>query len=591
MVSAQVHFGVDAPDVVAVGERFQLVFSADADFEQFSPPRIEGFDVLAGPSTSTMSTTNIINGKMTTTRTMSSTYILEASRVGKFTVGQASIVVKGKTYTSQPQVIEVVAGETPSRNATAPDAADRSSETGLSDPSGEDIFLRLQLSKRQVVKGESVVAVIKLYTRLDIAGFEDVKFPDFNGFWSQETYTPQNIDFQRETVNGRIYQSATLRRFVLQPQQTGTIAIEPAEMVCLVRIRNNARGRSLLDDFFDSYQTLRKRIKTPETAIKVAPLPAGAPASFNGAVGKFSMKTRLSSDSIKAHEAVSFYVTIQGQGNINLIEMPKLNFPPDFETYDSKVTDHYRSSGGTYSGRKEFEYPVIPRSHGDFTIAPVEFSYYDTDSRTYKTLKSKPIKIKVEKSGESGFSGTLNAGGVNRRSVQDLARDIRYIHTAPPKWRIRGQFFMFSPLFFIVLSVVLLLFAVVYRLLLKRRERQKDVVSVRNRKANKVAKLRLKTADILLRQELFSAFYEEIHRALWGYMSDKLGLAQAECSRDRVREILEQRGIAPEPIREFLDLIETCEFARYAPDPGQVEKEKIFARALTCISRLEQCLK
>lgn len=589
-LQAQTQFTVEAPNVVAVGERFRVIFTADAKQESFKEPTIdEGFILLAGPTTSTMNRVEIVNGHRTQSRTVSYTYILEARKEGRFTIGEASIVSEGVTYKTKPVTIEVVAGSQSQANSSQQQEAQTLTDGSVS---GNDIFLRLSVSKQRVVKGESLTATLKLYTRVNLSGVEDVQFPTFTGFWSQEVFAPQQLDFQRENVNGEIYQAAVLRRYVLLPQQTGAVAIDPAEIVCLIQIRNAARGNSLLDDFFDSYQTVRKRVVAPKVTIQVAELPAGAPASFNGAVGKFSLSTRMGKDSVQAHDAVSLFVTITGEGNINLLETPKVKFPPDFETYDPKVKDNSKNSGGAYAGSKEFEYPVIPRSHGDFSIPQVEFSYYDIASKQYKTLRSAPLTLKVTKNTDASFaSGAPATQGMLKRSVQSLGNDVRYIVTAPQSWRKKDTFFVGSFVFFGLVVLLGGVFAGMYVWMNKRRERRKDVVRVRNSRANKIARTRLKTAESLLKQQLFAGFYEELHRALWGYIADKLALSQADCSRDNVAEILAAKQMEKALVDEFMAIIEACEFARYAPDPGQVEKERIFDRAVAVISQLEQRLK
>ena len=585
--SAQGQFTVEAPNVVATGERFRLVFTAtDLPHETFNPPGIDGLLVLAGPTTSTMNRMEYINGRRTQSRSVSYTYILEAGEPGRYSIGEASIVSDNVTFKTHPVSVEVIrgtAGPAAQGKEEAPVAA-----TGISD---EDVFLRLTVSKRRAVKGEPLTATLRLYTRVNVAGAEDIRFPTFNGFWSQEVYAPQQIEWQRENVGGEIFQVATLRSYVLLPQQSGEIRIDPSEIVCVIQVRNTRRGQSLLDEFFDTYQTVRKRVIAPAVTVRVSELPAGAPASFNGAVGKFALKVTPGKDSIQAHDAVSIFVTISGEGNINLLEAPRLQFPPDFEVYDAKVTDNSRSSGGTFSGSKTFEYPVIPRSHGDFTIEPVTFSYYDIEAGQYKTLRSAPMPLSVARNADTSAHGVPIAPGNHRRSVESLGQDIRFISTSLPDWRTRGKYFTGSIAYFILLLSLFVLTGGLYVLLNKRRAHRSDLVRVRNSKANKVAGTRLKTAGMLLKQKLFEEYYEELHRALWGYISDKLALSQADCSRERIVDMLTQREVDGDLIRDYIDLIESCEYARYAPDPGQMEKEKIFDRAVKAISKMEQILK
>lgn len=568
-LQAQTTVTVDVPRVVEADETFRLVFNVNAQPESFNPPAISGFDVLAGPSSSTMSSTQIVNGKRTESFQVSYTYILQAKSTGKFTIPPASVVVGGKSYSSQPVAVEVVKGDAAAKK-----------DDGKSSPSisNDDVFLRVSLSKSRVVKGEQLVATIKLYTRVPIAGFEDVKFPSFNGFWSQEIETPQSIEFVRESIDGKIYNAALLRRYMLMPQQSGTLPIETAELICQVQVRSTAAAapRSIFDDFFDSYQTVRKRVTAPTVRVVVDPLPAGAPASFTGAVGNFNMNAKLSRDSVNANEAFSLIINITGTGNINLIEAPKIEFPASFEVYDVKI-----------SGNKQFEYPVIARGPGEYTIPGFEFSYYDIANRRYVTQKSGDFNIKVGRdAGGTASSGVVQTG-VNRQAVRSIADDIRFIYTKAPGLK-RGNLFLFgSAGYFIMLAMIIALFFVAEKILSKRVERNRDVAGVKNRRANKVARARLKNAESLLKQGLYTAFYEELHRAILGYTSDKLNLSLADMSREKIKAHLESKKVQESRITELLSIIEQCEYARYAPDPGGTGMEENYQRAIRLISEME----
>ena len=372
----------------------------------------------------------------------------------------------------------------------------------------------MSVNKKNVVKGEPVILSIKLLAKTNISGVEDIKFPTFDGFWSQEIESPTNLSFVRETYKGQIYDAALLRKYVLLPQQTGVVSIDPSEMVCLVQIRNNSPSRSPFDDFFDNYQTLRKRIHSQKLELNVSPLPAGAPSSFTGGVGEYKMDVKLSRDTLKAHEAASLIVTITGTGNINLIEAPKIDLPPDFEAYDVKRSDKIAS--GTYgsTGTKTFEYPFIPRSSGSFEIAPVNYSYYSISQGKYVTITSKPLKIGVARGEES--TATVIAGGVNKQSVKSLGEDIRFISTNGASLKKGESFIVVSYPFGLSIGFIALLFIAVCYILDKTNKRRRDVAGTRNRKAKKVAKARLKKAEIFLKQNLYSAFYEELHKAILG---------------------------------------------------------------------------
>lgn len=576
--SAQHTFRVEAPGVVAQDESFRIVFTSSGECSDFTPPDLSDFEVLAGPSTSRMSSTQIINGKKTESFQISYTYILQPKNTGKFTISSASVIIDSKRYSSSSAVIEVIKGDS-SRSS-----GDQQG-TGLS---SDDIFMRMSVSKNRVVKGESLVATLKIYTRVPIAGFENVKFPSFNGFWSQEIETPSNIEFVRESVNGKIYNAALLRRYMLLPQQTGTLRIDPSEMICQVQIKSQSgSSRSIFDDFFDNYQTVRKRITAPAINVTVNPLPPGAPASFSGGVGSFSLNARLTRDTLDANEAVSLIITISGSGNINLIEAPKIEFPPDFEVYDTKISDNSSKGGNGASGSKEFEYPLIPRGAGTFTLPPVQFSYYDINKKQYISLSSKELTLRVGKGTQTYSDRASLPAGVNKQSVRSLGSDVRFIKRGSPSLTRYGHFFVTSPLFYALVSLIVLIYFILSRYLSKKIERERNVAFVKNRRANKVARARLKKAESLLRQNLYAPYYEELHRAILGYCSDKLNLSMADMTRENIAGFLKDKAVDDNLIDRLLELIEACEYARYSPDPGGAGMENNYEKAIKLISELE----
>lgn len=593
---AQNTLTVEAPTVVTTDETFRVVFTADGRMSGFEWPGSPDFTVVWGPQSGSMSSTSIINGKRTSTHQETRTYVLQAKAAGKFTLPAATAEIDRNSVSSRAFTIEVVSGETsPSsqqqqqQSQTAPQAGSAASDPMVTGSvSDKDIYLRLIMGKTNLVKGEPTTATIKLYTRADIAGFEDVRFPDFEGFWSKETFTPQNIEFTRENVDGVIYNTAVLRRYMLIPQQVGTLTINPAEMVCPIRIISNAAPRSIFDSFFDSYQTIRKRISTPAIRVNVSALPAGAPASFGGGVGDFKMETALSKSSLKTNEAASIVVTIKGRGNISMLEPPKVVLPPDFEMYDMKSSD--KAGSDALSGTRTFEFPFIPRSHGDFTIEPVEYSYYDISKGRYITLTSEPISVSVEKGEEIAGSGVA-VPGVNRQDVKNIAEDIRFISTGAPSLRKAGSFFAGSPLFWGLLALVAALFFAASAIIRKLEARRGDVVLSRNRKANKMARARLRQAGDYLKQDLPTAFYEELHKAVLGYVSDKLAIPVADLSKENIREMLTSRGV-DEPLADrFNAIVDACEEARYAPESARTEREKLYEEAVNVISEIDSKVK
>ena len=589
MAFAQNTFVVDAPKVVGQDEAFRVVFTADGDIDDFTHPQFTGLEVLAGPSQSTMMSSQYINGKASKKVEISYTYIVRPLAEGIAKISAASASIGGKVYTTGEVSVEVVKGAASqggSQQQQGQVTGEAQQRQSASEVSGKDIFLSLAFSKTKVVKGEPIIATLKLYTRVGIAGFEDIKFPVFDGFWSQEIETPQNINFVRENVDGQIYNGAVLRKYVLLPQQTGELAVQPAEMICQVQVMTSPRGRSIFDDFFDQgYQIVKKRVSSGNAKIKVSPLPAGAPASFGQGVGNFSMKVALSRDSVKAHEAGSVIVTVQGTGNLNLIETPKLQLPADFEQYDVKTTNSYSYGANGISGSKSFEFPFIPRSEGVFEIPPVEYSYYDIKQGKYVTLKSAPVEVKVAK-GDGVSAGTL-VQGISKQSVATLGEDIRYILQGAAGLGKKGHFFVGSWLFFVLLALLAAVYAVLYWALKKQAKLRGDVVRTRNKKANKVARTRLKLAKSYMEQNLRSPFYEEVHKALLGYISDKLAIQFADMQRDTIKETMEAKGVSEANIAAFLQVLEDCEMARYSfgGDSGEISTQ--YAKAVEIISALE----
>lgn len=576
---------VEAPAVVAVDEAFRVVFTATGKSKDFTPGEFADFQVLAGPSTSTMSSVQYVNGKRTEVYNQSYTYVLLPTKEGKFTIPPASVKIDGKLHSSKSVTVEVVKTPEKVSSDTQQQGNGVGNRSGVATIGADDLMLDLSVNKKNVIKGEPVIVTLKLLSRVNLSGVEDVKFPSFNGFWSQEVETPSNLQFVRETYNGEIYSAALLRKYVLLPQQTGTLTIDPAEMICSVQVRSSAPSRSVFDDFFESYQTLKKRIHSQEIKINVSSLPAGAPPSFTGGVGDFKLNVSLSRDSLKAHEAASLIVTISGSGNLNLIEAPKLNFPPDFEVYDVKRSEKIATTSSGSTGSKTFEYPFIPRSAGNFTINPVEFSYYSIRGKKYQTLNSEPLNINVARGEDAG--NQVISSGVNKQSVKSLGNDIRYIVTSGNHLTKDGGYVISSLWYWVVAAFVVALYFILSSMVRRSIARRADIAGSRNRKAKKVAKVRLKRAEEFLKQELYTAFYEELHKAVLCYLSDKLTIPLSELGREGIKEKLSQKGY-PQELADSLDsLIDACEYARYAPSSGAVAMEKHYLEAVRIISEIE----
>jgi tetratricopeptide (TPR) repeat protein len=604
-LSAQNAIRVEAPNVVAVNEQFNVTFIIEGEKNpsDFSWSPGEEFQLVWGPQKGTSTSIQIINGKRTSSHQTTYTYILLPKSTGTFQIPSATANVSGERISSSQTSIQVVTdasssssqGSQPSGQGSSRGSSDSArQQAATGEIPSEDLFMRLSLSRSEVVMGEPITASLKLYQRVNIAGFENAKFPSFNGFWSQETYSPTNIEFKRESFDDKIYNTAVLRSYVLIPQQSGTITIDPAELVCLVNIRvNTPSSNSIFDSFFqDEYRTIRKRVTTPAVRVKVNPLPSGQPASFGGGVGSFGISARLSSDELKTHDAGSLVITVSGRGNVSLLEEPKVSFPPDFEVYDTKTTENTDKSNGGTSGSKSFEFPFIPRSAGDFTIEPVEYSYYDVSSGKYVTLRTQPLRIKVAK-GKGGDSPVQinTTPGVERRDVKSLADDIRFISTKKPSLSKENSFFVGSPMFFVLLSLILILAVAIWLATRKLAAMKADVAMSKNRRATKMARKRLQQAGDFLDKNLYTAYYEELHKALIGFISDKLNMDMSEISKDNIASALVEGGVSEDDTKAFTDLLDACEFARYSPDAGHEAMNSHYETAVNVISAIDSSLK
>ena len=601
---AQNSFKVEAPNVVGDGERFLVKFVANGEVSNFSPPSFAGADVIAGPTTSTSWSSTIINGKRSSSYTQTYTYVLEASDQAAVTVSSASADIEGTTYSTKPLTIEIVKGSSSQQASSQtqtqqaqPSAASAQPQNNSQDYDSDpaitygkaDLFLRLSLNKTRVFKGEPVSAVLKIYTRSNIVGFEDIKFPVFNGFWSQETEAPQNLNFVREKVGNQIYNSAVIRRYMLMPQKSGTLTIDPAEMVVQVEVASQPRGRSILDDFFDMVDRnyVKKRLSTGKLTVHVSEIPSGAPSTFGGGVGKLNMTAHLTKDSLNANEAASLIVELSGSGNLNLIENPVVSFPPDFERYDAKSTNNFSNSAEGYTGKKTIEYPFIPRGEGVYQIPPIHYSYFDLGQRQYRTLTTDTITVKV------GKGTSQNTGGMyipqTQKTVNNLGEDIRYIKTGLPS--MKGEnFLVFNWIYYVIAAILAGLFFLITKLMNDRIALRKDVVRSRNRKANKVARQRLRQAQAFLSQNKVQEFYEELHKAILGYTADKLSIQRSDLQRDIIQETLLSKNVPQEDVEDLIALLDDCEMVRYSPEGAAGAMDAQYRKAAELISGFENKL-
>ena len=587
----QVSFSLNAPMIASVGEAFRIEFELNAkpDNDSFVPPSFENFDVVAGPSVSQGSSVQIINGEITKSVSYAITYVLIPQKVGTFAIAPATIGVKKKSYTTQRTAIEV-------RDGAQSGSAQQHNNSGQSESAEsranrtiekDDLLLRLELSSKSLYKGEPVRAILKLYSRVNIAGSESSKMPSFNGFWSQQIDIEQGPF--RETLNGKVYEAYNIAEYLLYPQQGGTLTIEPAELtvVAQVVVKSN-RG---FDPFFGGgheVYNVRRPLKTPAVKVQVKEFPAGAPASFAGAVGRYTMSHRLSSSEVAANSAVTLQLTISGTGNLNFISAPTLSLPSSFELYDVKSEEKIQNSASGSVGYRRFDYPFIVRAEGDYEIAPVEFTYFDLEKKKYITLATPPLKMVVtpDKSTATQSQQTI---GIKREDVQLLGEDIRFIKLGAPALRSVVAPLALSPIYWALLVAMLLVAVVAYFVIRKQIRDNRNVVLVKGKRANKVAIKRFRIAEKYMREQDRRAFYEEMLRALWGYLGDKFNIPVADLTREVVRVELSKRGASAEA-ESVVAVIARCEEAQYSP-AASAEMNEIYEEGVDAISKIESAIK
>ena len=589
-----VTFQAAAPDVVVLGERFQLKYVLSEEGSDLRVPSLSDFDVLMGPSTSSSMSMQIVNGKTTRTYTVTYTYVLLPQKEGTFTIPPATVKVKGANYTSNPLSIKVLPKDQNANSARQGGAGGSSSSSAGASSSteinNEGLFVRLLLSKNTAYEQEGILATIKLYTLYDM-GLEGVKMPEFEGFMVQEIELPQEKQWSMEHHNGRNYRTVVLKQAILFPQRSGNITIESGKFETVVRVRTQQQARSIFDDFFNAYQDVRKTVYSPAVSVDVKPLPFGKPASYSGSAGSYTMTAGISSEKVKANEAVTIRVKITGDGNIKLIKTPAVEFPNDFEIYDPKISSDIKVTTAGVRGSKSFEFYAIPRYEGEFDIPAIEFSYFDLKTNSYKTVQSEPFHLKVEKGeGDSSSSPVVNNFS-NKEQVRFLGEDIRYLKTAGIRYHKAGTYFFGSLVYWLWYIIPALLSAVFFVIFRKKVKENSDIALQRTKKANKVATKRLKSAALLLRNNKNEAFYEELHKALWGYISDKLNIPFSDLTKESISSELSDLNVDNELISEFIDILNTCEYARFAPVGGEGGMSGLFERASKTIGNMENTIK
>ncbi len=581
-----VEFRASAPGLVAVGEQFRLTYSVNARGSDLKLPDLGSFRLVSGPSTSSSSSVQIIDGQMTQTVSVTFTYILHATEAGSFTIGPASITAGSSTYDSNPVTIEV-AEDSEGRRALPSQPGAPGAGAPPPGTAGEDIFVRFILDKDEVYQGEGVVVTIKLYSKLDLTGIENVRFPSFSGFFQQEIETPPLRGLDREVIDGEIYGTGILRQFILFPQRSGEITIEPFEMDAMVRQRTGRRG-SLFDDFFGGFETRRIPVSSSQKTLSVNPLPSRRPDGFTGAVGDFGLDVDIDSMETGTNEAVSLRVTVSGNGNISLMGRPSIDFPLTFEVYDPSVRENVSNSTGGQEGSITWEYLMIPRSEGNYRIPPVRFSYFNPQSGTFNTLRSDELIVAVHRSDTPDTGPGIT--GFAREDLRIVGRDIRFIRTGSVGFMKIGSYPFGTFGFYLWFLVPLALFAGMVVIQRKNIRDRADIARMKNRRAGRMARIRLKMAGKHLKHKEQQPFFEEVLKALWGYLSDKLLIPVADLNREKARETLLEQKVSAHLIEKLMDIIDKCEYARYAPSSSMPGMDEIYNDTVRVITETEQTI-
>jgi hypothetical protein len=569
---------------VGTTEQFQITFTANGTGDHFTPPSFNGFLVVSGPNVST--SMMVINGNASAS--MAYSYELVAVKEGTYTIGPATMVVNGKQLSTNPIKIKVIKGQTAPQNNTAAQSGPDNRVT-LKKP-GTDIskslFIRAVVGKNTAYVGEQLILNYRLYTRVALVGSEPEKLPDLNGFYSQDITQKnlnQNVQWRIEVYKGVKYNVADMKQTIIFPEHAGNITIDP--MIMNFVVREGAESNDPFDRFFDSYSDVKYKIKSVPLVIHVKALPEnGKPAGFGGAVGKFAISTGLDKKELKTNESLNYTVKISGSGNLKLLKPPVPDFPTDFEKYDPKTVDTIAQNENGVSGSRTYTYFLIPRHEGSFNVDPVKFSYFDPVAGKYVSLPSHQFPVKVNK-GVSESNVTAYSGA-DKQDVKLLNKDIRYIKTNTDNITKNGEGFYGSALYYCLLGLGPLLFIGALAYGKYDEVNNSDIVKVKSRKAGKIAAKHLASAQAQLSANNTKAFYENVFKGLYGYLSDKLNIAAADLNKEKIETELKARSLDEPLINELLNTLDLCEMARYAPVSG-ISEQQVFDKAKNMINDIE----
>ena len=579
-----------APSNVSVGEQFRLSYTVNTqDVSDFRAGNIpEELDVLIGPNRSMQSSYQMINGHTSSTSSITYTYIVCATKNGTFTISPAHVVVNGKSIASNSLTIKVsgtAQSGSSSRQRQNDDDGGEMRDAG-SAISGSDLFIKVSANKKRVHEQEPILLTYKVYTLVSLTQLRG-DMPDLKSFYSQEVDLPQQKSFSVERVNGRPYRTCTWSQYVMFPQMTGKLQIPSITFEGIVVQQN--RNVDPFEAFFNGgsgYIEVKKKIVAPSIEIQVDPLPE-RPANFSGGVGQFNISAQLDKTSTKANDPVSLRIIVSGVGNLKLIKQPVINIPKDFDKYDPKITDQTKLTNNGLEGSKIYDFLIVPRHQGKYEIPPVEFTYFDTTTGSYKTARSESFTLDVAKG--SGAEAVNDFTG--QAGLQELNKDIRYIKTGDARQKGLDNFFFGSVAYWATLIVLALIFISLFIVFRQRAIDNANVTKMRGKKANKVATKRLKKAALLMAENKPSEFYDEVLRALWGYVGDKMNIPVEQLSHDNISQRLSERQVDAEVISQFIEALDECEFERYAPGDPKGNMEKVYEKAMTAIEKIEETFK
>lgn len=573
---------------VAVGEQFQLSFTINTNASNFNAPDLNNFIVYSGPNQS--SSMQIINGSVS--QTISINYILAAKSEGKYTIGAGSIKVGSKVLSTKPIVLEVVKGSASQSQQGGGSNARNNSNGAYPEDVESNIFMNATVSKSKVYQGEQLLVTFKVYTRLNIVDNALSKAPSFNGFWSEEVPNPtRQSELHAEVLDGIQYQVAEIKKTILIPQRSGSLTIDPLEMEVVTRVKSKSRNNNFFDQFFGGgYQDVKLSIASKPIKIEVMPLPEkGRPENFNGAVGQLNIEASIKNNELKTDEGCNLTYTISGKGNLKLLEAFKLKLPADIETYDPKISDKISVSIDGVKGSRTFDYLLIPRFAGNFTIPALSFSYFDPQKGQYVILPSNDFQLKVAKGQNS--DGMTISRGTEKEDVKQLGNDIRYIKTNLPLFVHKHNALFGSSFFWILIVIPVILYLLFLIWFRKYKKETSDIQGTNKRKANSMAQKQLKLAHEFLQKNEYNAFFDEVFKAIYGYLGNKLSLSVADLNKDKIKSQLKSKQVEDKDVAQLLDLLEICEFARFAPVKDDKKMREAYDKSVELISILESKLK